>query len=37
LSPETCRTDWKRWINGICCILLVACVVVFSQILLIYF
>ena len=28
LSPETCRADLKRSINGICCILLVAYIVV---------
>jgi len=27
LSPETCRADLKRSINGICCILLVAYIV----------
>ena len=27
LLPETCRADWKRSINGICCILLVAYIV----------
>ena len=30
LSPETCRADSKRSINGICCILLVAYIVVLT-------
>ena len=28
LSPETCRADLERWINGICCIVLVAYVII---------
>jgi hypothetical protein len=31
LSPETCRADLKRSINGICCILLVAYSVVLKS------
>ena len=31
LSPETCRADLKRSINGICCIFLVAYVVILTM------